>query len=181
MILFFGPQGSGKGTQAELLAKANNWRWLSTGQMLRDSNDPEISRRLVAGELIDDALTAKMLIAELSRIDKNTEVILDGYPRNLGQAQWLLDNLPKYSRVVTCSIEIQIPKEESVVRLLARGRNDDTRQAIERRLEIYHNETEPIIDFYRARGIACMKVSGMGSIDEIHQRIQEVVEQCIHK
>lgn len=178
MILIFGPQGSGKGTQAELLAQRHGWRALSTGQMLRDSDDPEIQRRLEAGQLIDDALTTKLLADELARIPSATKVILDGYPRNLEQARWLLAHAPDYQRTVICALEIHVPTEESVTRLLARGRNDDTQAAIEQRLSIYHAQTEPILDFYRSQGIPFKQIDGIGSVEEIHQRIEQALAQC---
>ena len=181
MIILFGPQGSGKGTQAELLASNNHWLWLSTGQMFRDSKDPEIHKRLDAGELIDDDLTTKVLDNALTEIHIDTEVILDGYPRNAKQARWILDNMSKHSRTLSCIIEIDIPKSESVKRLLARGRSDDTEQAIERRLNIYENETKPIIDLYLSHHIPYAKVNGLGSVQEVQARIQDAITKCVQK
>jgi len=181
MILIFGPQGSGKGTQAALLASRKGWRWLSTGQMFRDSSDPEVHKRVESGELIDDTLTAKVLDAALADTDRGAKIILDGYPRNADQARWLLENLPKHGRSIACMLELEVPQEESIRRLAARGRADDKPPAINRRLEIYHSETEPVIDFYRQRNIPYHKVSGLGSVEEIYDRIQEVLKVCVPK
>ena len=181
MIILFGPQGSGKGTQAELLAAEHGWRCLSTGQMFRDSRDPEVHRRMESGELIDDALTAEVLKAAIAEAAGQPHIILDGYPRNLAQAQWLLDTLPALGRSITGIIEIDVPADESVKRLIGRGRADDNPAAIKRRLEIYHQETEPIIDFYRRRGITYDKVDGVGQVDDIHNRIQKVLDTWSQK
>jgi len=181
VILLFGPQGSGKGTQAELLVARKGWRWLSTGQMLRDSSDPEVRARMATGELIDDVLTARVLDTAIAKVEDRTQIILDGYPRNATQAQWLLDKFSDHDRANTCMIELDIPREESVRRLLARGRPDDQLPAINRRLEIYHTDTEPIIDLYRKHNIPYHKVSGIGSIEEIYARIDEVIKACALK
>lgn len=181
MILLFGPQGSGKGTQAELLVARNGWRWLSTGQMLRDSSDPEVRMRMEAGELIDDTLTSRVLGAAIAEAGDRSQVILDGYPRNATQARWLLDRLSDRDRASTCMIELDIPREESVRRLLARGRPDDQLPAINRRLEIYHTDTEPIIELYRKHNIPYHRVSGVGSVEEIYTRIDEAMKECALK
>ena len=181
MIILFGPQGSGKGTQAEILATRSHWRSLSTGQIFRDSKNPEIHRRLETGELIDDQLTNEMLYDALAAINTKTEVILDGYPRNIAQAHWLLSNMSKLDRKVDCIIEIDVPRQESVKRMLARGRADDTVKAIERRLKIYQTETAPIIDLYRSRNIPYARVDGIGTVEEVQARIQDAVEACVRK
>jgi len=179
MIILFGPQGSGKGTQAELLASRKHWHWLSTGKMLRDSSDPEVHERQNKGELIDDELTARILREELVSLRDQAEIILDGYPRNTIQAQWLLEILPQLGQSVTCILELYVPEHMSIERLLARGRSDDTPQAIRRRLEIYHAETEPLIDFYQQRGVSHCKINGFGSVEDVYSRVDEALKTCV--
>jgi len=181
MVLFFGPPGSGKSVQGELLVKRNGWQWLSTGQLFRESKDPEVLERLATGELIDDELTNKVLAAALDGVSSATEIVLDGYPRNIDQAQWLIDNLPKYGRSITCVIQFTVPKEELIARLSGRGRSEDTAEVVERRLDIYEEKTKPVLDFYTDRGTKVIEIDGVGTPEEVHERIQSAVESCIHE
>src|SRR5690606_36203830 len=96
MILFFGAPGSGKSSQGQKLVERNGWQWMSTGDLFRRSEDPEVLKRLAAGELIDDELTNKVLSDALKKLDTSKMLILDGYPRNIDQAEWLLRHAPDY-------------------------------------------------------------------------------------
>lgn len=179
MILFFGPPGSGKSVQGDLLVKRNGWQWLSTGQLFRESKDPEVLSRLASGELIDDELTNKVLNDALQHIDGKVKVVLDGYPRNTEQARWLVDNLPTHGREIRCVIAFNVPKEEIIRRLSERGREEDVPAVIEKRLNIYHEKTKPVLDFFAGRGVSLLEVNGHGSVEEVHERIQQAVESCL--
>lgn len=179
MILFFGPPGSGKSVQGELLVERNGWQWLSTGQLFRDSKDPEVLARLATGELIDDELTNKVLKTALTEADDTTKIVLDGYPRNVDQAQWLISNLPEFKREISCVIQFVVPKEELVTRLSGRGRSEDSADVVERRLDIYEEKTKPVLDFYAKSGTKVFEIDGVGTPEEVHERIQSVVESCI--
>lgn len=181
MILFFGPPGSGKSVQGELLVKRNDWQWLSTGQIFRSSKNPEMHKRLATGELIDDELTNKVLDEALEAIDSSTMVILDGYPRNIDQAQWLIEHLPKHGREIDCVIEFTVPEEEIIRRLSGRGRAEDVRDVIERRLAIYYEKTTPVLEFLRSQGIRVQTVDAHGPVEQVHERIQDVAETCQQK
>ena len=181
MILFFGPPGSGKSVQGELLIKRNNWQWLSTGQLFRDSKDPEIHKRLASGELIDDELTNKVLATALSEVDDDVRVVLDGYPRNTDQAAWLFEYLSESQRNIMCVLQFDVPKEEIMRRLGDRGRVEDSEEVIERRLEIYHEKTKPVLDYYRDKDVVMVKVDGTGAVEEVHERIYKAIEACTPK
>lgn len=181
MILFFGAPGSGKSVQGELLVERNGWQWLSTGKLFRSSQDPEVRKRMAAGELIDDTLTNKVLNDALANIGIETMVVLDGYPRNIDQAQWLIDHLPGHGREIDCVIEFIVPEEELMRRLSDRGRAEDVREVIEKRLAIYHEKTTPVLDFLKAQGISIQTIDAHGTVEEVHQRIQGAVEACIQK
>jgi adenylate kinase len=178
MILFFGPPGSGKSVQGELLVKRNGWTWLSTGQLFRDSSDPEVLSRLAKGELIDDELTNKVLNEALHKAEDEKRIVLDGYPRNPSQAAWLDEHLPKHGREIKAIIVFEVSKDELVRRLAGRGRVEDSPKVIERRLDIYHENTKPVIDFYRNTGVPIKTVDGHGDVTEVHERIQRAVEEC---
>ncbi len=178
MVLFFGPPGSGKSVQGELLVKRNGWNWLSTGQLFRESSDPEVLERLAKGELIDDALTNKVLNEALRNADDKTRVVLDGYPRNRSQAEWLDIHLPEHGREIVAVIVFNVPKEELIRRLAGRGRAEDSLEVIEKRLSIYFENTKPVLDFYEQRKVPVITVDGHGEVSVVHDRIQQAVEAC---
>jgi len=147
--------------------------------LFRDSKDPELLQRLAAGELIDDELTNKIVNDALHGVHDDGRVVLDGYPRNPAQAQWLEENLPKHGREIRAVIVFETPQEELVKRLSGRGRTEDTLEVIEKRLKIYHHNTKPILDYYRQHGVKIIEINGLGGIEEVHDRIQKAVEQCL--
>ena len=179
MILFFGPPGSGKSVQGDLLVKRNGWQWLSTGQLFRDSKDPEVHKVLASGEFINDDLTNKVLNDALKEIADTTKVVLDGYPRNTDQAKWLVENLPSHGRDINCVVEFQVPKAELIRRQSERGRAEDTPEVIERRLDLYLEKTKPVLDYYRALGVPVLTVNGDGTVEDVHEKVQQTVEECL--
>lgn len=179
MILFFGPPGSGKSVQGQLLVERNGWQWLSTGDLFRNSKDPELLKRLATGELIDDELTSKILDAAIQEVEGDGPIVLDGYPRNLDQVKWLAEYLPAHGRKIECVILFEVPREELVSRLSGRGRAEDSPEVISRRLDIYQEKTKPVVDFYRDNGMPVVTVDGTGAIPEVHERIHEAVMSCL--
>lgn len=179
MILFFGPPGSGKSVQGELLVKRNNWQWLSTGQLFRDSKDPEVLKQLATGELLSNELTNRVVEDALMRTDASKRVVLDGYPRNQLQAKWLEANMPKFGRKIVTIVVFNVPKQELIKRLAGRGRMEDEPKVIERRLEIYEQNTKPVVDYYRRQGIPISVIDGEGKVDVVHERIQMAVTKCL--
>jgi adenylate kinase len=165
VILFFGPPGSGKSVQGQLLVKRNNWQWLSTGELFRHSTDTEVQKRLIVGEL--------------NSIPYKIEIVLDGYPRNIDQAQWLMSYASTHRREVDCVILFDVPREELINRLRKRARTEDSIEVIGHRLDIYESKTSPVMDFYREHNIPIMVINGVGSVPDVHERIQIAVESCL--
>lgn len=174
MIIFVGPQGSGKGTQAQLLANRFNAVHLSTGEMLRQSTDPRVHAKLERGELFDDIEMTKVLREALASSPPAKNIILDGYPRNLNQVK-LLDELQKQqANNIEGVIYLKLTDEEGIKRMLARGRADDTVAGIKQRLKQYKDETLPIIKEYKKRNLL-FEIDGAGTVEQVASRIAKVV------
>jgi adenylate kinase len=180
MILFFGPPGSGKSVQGQLLVERNGWQWLSTGDIFRNSKDPEVLKRMATGELIDDTLTNKVLDDAIQAIGQETRLVLDGYPRNVDQSKWLQQYLPRVGRKIDCVVLFQVPRDELINRLAGRGRAEDNPEVISRRLDIYNEKTSPVVDYFRDKtDVPVLLVDGTGDIPEVHERIQAAVMSCL--
>lgn len=178
MVLFFGPPGSGKSVQGQLLVARNGWSWLSTGQLFRNSTDPKIHERLASGELISDEMTNQVLDEALHTVKDTSHIVLDGYPRNTAQAKWFMEHLPKHDRAISAIIVFEVSPEELIKRLSGRGRAEDSLAVIERRLEIYEEQTRPVLDFYSKHDVPIFKIDGHGSVGAVHDRIQAAAETC---
>lgn len=176
MIIFFGPAGAGKSVQGQILSARYGWRWLSAGQLLRDSKDPELLKEMSSGNLVpQEKINAIMKDALVGAKDIDS-VILDGYPRELGQAQWLIETEPDHERSIKLVVVLEVPKSEILRRLHVRGRADDTPDAIEKRLQIYRQEVYPILDFLNDKHVPIVHLDGTGTVGQVHDRIQTEIE-----
>lgn len=179
-ILIIGPQGSGKGTQAARIAELFGIPAISTGDVFRANvkNGTELGHKVKAvidsGDLVDDILTGELVRDRLNEGDTGSGFLLDGYPRNLVQAGDLDAFLATRDESVTAVIELDVPREISVTRLITRaseqGRADDTEEVITKRLEIYEAETTPVVTLYRGQGVVDL-IDGVGSLDAVTERI----------
>jgi adenylate kinase len=161
-LLVLGPQGSGKGTQAARISDDHGVPHISTGEMFRAAiaAGTELGRRvepiLAAGELVPDELTVSLIRDRLSQPDAARGFVLDGFPRNLDQAEALDAMLADIGRSLDAVLFFDLSDGVALERLLGRagdeGRGDDTPEVIERRLAIYHEQTEPVVERYRATG-----------------------------
>jgi adenylate kinase len=175
MIIFFGPAGSGKSMQGKLLATSEGWQWLSTGKMLRDTNDPLIFEQIDAGNLVASDLLYPMIEKVIDDLGSLAHIILDGFPRRREQAEWLVAHSSTKERSVEIGIIIDVPVEEIIARMLSRGRADDTMEAIQERLRIYHEEMEPILDYLAEQHIPMVHIDGIGSPEQVHERVVRAV------
>lgn len=179
-LLIVGPQGSGKGTQGVRIAEAFGVPAVSTGDVFRAniSEGTELGQQvqaiIAAGNLVPDELTSAVVRDRLAQEDAAAGFLLDGYPRNVGQVGDLDAFLEERGESLDAVIELDVPREESIARLTKRaeeqGRTDDTADVIAHRLSIYENETAPILDGYRERGLV-VAIDGIGSLDVITERI----------
>lgn len=159
-IVFIGPPGVGKGTQCERLAAHLSVPHLSTGDMLRSSRDanvldPKIAATINDGRLAPDRLVTEMVIERTNRPDCADGYLLDGYPRTVTQAIWWDEHLSGDSMTLDAVFHLDADREILIERLLKRskqqGRVDDVRETIERRLAVYDERTDPVLDYYRGR------------------------------
>jgi adenylate kinase len=171
-IVLLGPPGSGKGTQAEILAGELGVPAISTGEMLRGAVSEgtalghKVEGILSSGALVDDATMAEVVRDRLAKDDARHGFLLDGYPRTLPQAETLAG--------ILSASQVEVPQEELVARALGRGRADDGEPVVRERLRVYREKTEPLIGYYERRGLL-RTVDGHASIDEVTGRIREAL------
>ena len=184
-LLVLGPQGSGKGTQATRISAEYDVPHISTGEMFREAigQGTELGRRvepiLQAGELVPDELTVALIRERLSRPDAERGFVLDGFPRNLAQAEELDALLADLGKRLDAVLFLDLDDETALARALGRGhidgRNDDTPDVIERRLALYHEQTQPLVEYYRARDLL-VPVLAERTIDAVFAEIQKALE-----
>jgi adenylate kinase len=185
-ILLLGPQGAGKGTQGKLIAAEYGIPHVATGDMLRSAiaAGTELGRKaaplLSAGELVSDEIMIGLIRDRLTREDARKGFLLDGYPRTTPQAEALDGLLEEIEAPLSVVFEFQLPEEVCVERLSRRaeeeGRADDTPEAIRTRLRLYHEQTEPLVEYYRTRG-NLVGVRADRPVDEVFAEIQGALEQ----
>lgn len=172
MVIFFGPAGAGKSVQGQILAARHGWRWLSAGQLLRDSRDAKVLEGMLSGELVDSEQVNNVIGGAISRAESIDQIILDGYPRTLDQAKWLVEQQSNFDQKIQLVVVLNIPHEETIRRLKIRGRVDDNEEAIEERLSIYNHEIPLILSYLSENNIPVTKIDGMGTVGQVHDKIE---------
>lgn len=182
-MVILGRQGSGKGTQSERLVEALGCVHLSTGDVLRAAvaAGTELGRQakevMDAGGLVGDDIMNGIVRDRLTDADVAAAgVLLDGYPRTAEQADALEAVLTESGRRLDVAVNIDVPIDEVTARMLGRGRSDDTREAIQRRLELYEQQTAPLRDWFEARGLLAT-VDGVGTPAEVFERVVAAVQR----
>lgn len=186
-ILFLGAPGSGKGTQARLLSERLGLPAISTGDILRAAvrEETPLGQKAKAvmerGDLVSDDVMIGLIRDRIARPDAAGGFVLDGYPRTPDQAEALTGLLSGNGKVLTAVVNLVVPEGMLVERMLGRstdeGRADDRPEAIAERLRVYHDRTEPLIGYYRDRGLLA-EVNGVGEIREISERIDRALSDA---
>lgn len=187
-IVLLGAPGSGKGTQAALLVEELGLPHISTGELLRSAVKARTELGLQAkvvmdrGELVSNEIMLGLIEERLSQADVGGGFILDGYPRNIVQAEALDVLLDRLDQPVDEALQIDIDIDMVVARIAKRaaeeGRSDDTEETVRKRMEVYAAQTAPVVDYYGNKGVLS-RVLGEGSIDEVFQRIKGVLQMCL--
>jgi adenylate kinase len=186
-VLLLGPQGSGKGTQAKRINEAHGIPHVATGDILRAAMaaGTELGRKVKpiydSGQLVPDDLMIGIIRERLAADDTEQGFVLDGFPRTLAQAEALESMLREIGKELSIVFVLQLPEEVAIERMLKRaqieGRKDDTPEAIAKRLELYRRETEPLVEWYRARSNV-VTVHAERSIDEVFAEIEQALDQA---
>lgn len=181
-IVFIGPPGAGKGTQAAMLIQRYGLAHLSTGDMLRAARDAQTEigkladQYMSTGQLVPDDIILAIVKERLAADDCRAGYLLDGFPRTLAQAEALDRMLAETGEPLDVVLELRVPDEELFRRLSGRGRSDDKPEVIRQRLVAYRQQTEPLLEYYQHRGLL-KTIDGVGTVEEIFQRIQQAVDR----
>jgi adenylate kinase len=169
-----GPPGAGKGTQATELSEKLGIPHISTGDLFRKNiaEETELGKQvkhiLDSGKLVPDEITNQMLVERLEQQDTEGGFLLDGFPRNIGQAELLAKVLADSDQKLDAVVQLEVDEDVVVRRLLARGRSDDSEDVVRHRQHVYQSETAPLLDYYRD---LLVTVNGVGEVDEVTDRV----------
>lgn len=183
-IVIFGAPGSGKGTQSERIVAKYGINHISTGDVLRAEikNNTELGKiakgYIDQGQLIPDELISDILAKTLDSFEDSKGVIFDGFPRTIPQAEALKKVLAERGQSVSIMLDLDVPEDELMTRLIKRGqesgRADDNEETIKKRLVVYHSQTAPLIDWYKAEGQYC-HINGLGTMEGIFEEICKAI------
>lgn len=178
MILLFGPTGAGKSMQGQMLAVRQGWKWLSTGEMLRNSSDPAIIQVLKSGDLVSDGVTFEVFDRAIQDAKERRfpRVIVDGFPRTKNQAEWLAKYMQLNNENIELVVVLEVPESEINKRLERRGRMEDTPETIAKRMTIYRQKMYPVLGIFAEQGVKIVHLDGTGTAGEVHDRLYAEIE-----
>ena len=180
-IVFIGPPGAGKGTQAEKIIAKYKPAHLSTGDMLRAARDAkteiglQAEKYMSSGQLVPDEVVIGVIADRLKQDDCKVGYLLDGFPRTIAQAEALDKMLAEAGTPLDVVLELKVPDDELFTRLAKRGRADDNPETIKERISVYNNQTSPLLDYYSKKGLL-KTIEGLGTVEEIFARIEKVLD-----
>jgi adenylate kinase len=180
-VVFIGPPGCGKGTQAKLVCERLGLAYIGTGDILREEVrlGSDLGKQVLpyqkSGELVPDALVNEVVAQRFRRKDRPTKFVLDGYPRTVAQAKALDSALVAEKLPMEAVIHFQVGDEEVMRRLLARNRADDVEETVRTRLQIYSQTSPELLNYYRKQGLV-HDIAGDGAIEAVYERIAHALK-----
>ena len=178
MIILFGVVGSGKSEQAKRLIEKLHCPYISTSRLIREKQNPVWENLMAARTLLPDADVLGLLEPVMEKLDAaHAELILDGAPRSVGQAEWLIGKIKSGQIKFTAIFHLQVSKETTMERLLSRGREDDKVDIIGERFNQYENITIPVLDYLRQNGITVYEIDGEWSTDVVERQVWKILEE----
>lgn len=179
MIIFMGVAGAGKSVQGKMLADQAALPWVSTGEFLRMLISGQQRKDMLAGKLLDDKQIITLVQKIFSVVDTKHEFILDGFPRTSSQADWLVNQFKHGQLTISAVINLQASEDVLRKRLLGRGRQDDTEEAISERLQEYQETIVPVMEQFKAAGITVHDINGEQNSEKVHKDIMAALRGVI--
>jgi adenylate kinase len=177
MIVLFGVAGAGKSMQGRLFADERGYAWISTGELLRVLVTGKRRQEMLEGKLLSDDEMIRIMDTVFNLINLSEEFVLDGFPRTVAQSDWLLDQVHNNRIQLTAVFNLTASKEVVQKRLEARGRLDDTADAIARRFEEYETVTMPIINFFKQENVPVYDIDAARTPEEVHDDMSAIVDE----
>lgn len=178
VIVVYGPPGSGKTVQAKKLAEALDYEWLSSGELLRASKDPEIIERISRGELARSKDVNRIVKRAIDSLQPGRGVVLDGFPRMIAEINWMINYLPTVNRAVKAALVLNVTVNESHRRLhqraIALGRHDDTNESIDRRWRRYQDRMASILAYFEGKGLL-KSIDASDDVDKVFAQIRSAI------
>ncbi len=178
MVIIMGLPGAGKTVQSQMIQDRLGFHWLSTGQMLRESDDPEVLAVQASGALVNDEMVTRIVGNRLKKEGYDRTFLLDGFPRNLYQAKWLVDHATGIDKHIKLILFMDVDEEVANKRLGGRGRNDDSKAALATR----HKEQKkliPMLEYLKSIGIPVENIDANRTVDAIFTSVEEAVSKYV--
>lgn len=176
MIILTGVAGSGKSMQGKMFADEHGYAWISTGEILRVLVTGKRRHEMLQGKLLSDSEVITILDTVLNLIDPKQEFVLDGFPRTIPQTDWLLDQVHKGRLQLTAVINLDASEDIVRGRLIARGRRDDTEEAISERFAEYRSVTLPILEYFKKEGVHVYNIDASQGPRDVHDDILKCID-----
>jgi len=171
MIILMGVAGAGKSLQGKMFVDDLGYHWVSSGELFRSQLSEARKKELLSGKLVSDDEVIELTANTLREINDSDHVVLDGVPRTITQADWILDQIKQGKLNVQAVFNLNISKDVVKKRLLDRGRSDDNEQGIDARFNVYETKTIPIIDYFRENNVKVFDINADQSPETVHQEM----------